>query len=215
MRLICEVTEDIQVLTEAATATAPKKYFIEGKFIETNIFNRNKRKYPKELAEERVHAYDTNFISRNRALGELGHPEGPTVNLERVSHIIRSLKQEGNDFIGKAEIITENPYGKIAKNLIDIGSLLAVSTRAIGTVNESGIVQPDLFFAAVDIVHDPSAPNAFVDGMMEGKEWIWENGLLKESVISEIQKTIKKASSKQLQEAKINAFANFMKSLKH
>ena len=179
--------------------------------------NRNGRVYPKQILQKEVGRYTKNYIENKRAFGELGHPDGPTVNLERVSHMITELKENGNDFMGKAKIM-DTPYGKIVKNLIDEGARLGVSSRGMGSLkplyNGTQEVQKDFYLAtAADIVADPSAPKAFVEGIMEGKEWIWDNGVLEEKSIARYKKNISKASSKKLEEEKIKAFTDFMSKL--
>jgi hypothetical protein len=215
MKLITEVNEGIEIVTEAAD-NGEKKYFIEGIFLQGDITNRNKRRYPMEMLKEKVHSYIKEFVEQKRAFGELGHPDGPTINLERVSHMITELKQSGKDFEGKAKIM-DTPYGKIVKNLIDEGAKLGVSSRGIGSIEEKNgvnVVKDDFRLAtAADIVADPSAPAAFVRGVMEGKEWVYENGLLKEKDIEEIKKTISRTSSRKLEEACINAFEKFITKL--
>jgi len=215
MKLITEVNEGIEIVTEAAD-NGEKKYFIEGIFLQGDITNRNKRRYPMEMLKEKVHSYIKEFVEQKRAFGELGHPDGPTINLERVSHMITELKQSGKDFEGKAKIM-DTPYGKIVKNLIDEGAKLGVSSRGIGSIEEKNgvnVVKDDFRLAtAADIVADPSAPAAFVRGVMEGREWVYENGLLKEKDIEEIKKTISRTSSRKLEEACINAFKKFITKL--
>jgi len=178
MLLITEVNDNINLITEGSEKD--KQYHIEGVFMEAEKKNRNGRRYPKAILEKEVARYNKEFVESNRAMGELGHPDGPTVNLERVSHIIKELKQDGNNITGKAKIL-DTPYGKIVKNLIDEGVKIGVSSRGMGSLkNVNGVneVQKDFMLAAVDIVADPSAPNAFVEGIMEGKEWVWNNGVL-------------------------------------
>ena len=215
MKLFCDLNENIQVLTEEA-APGQKNYFIEGIFLQGNITNRNKRRYPMETLQKEVMRYNDNFVKQKRAFGELGHPEGPTINLERVSHMITDLRQEGSNFIGRAKIM-DTPYGKIVKNLIDEGAKLGVSSRGMGSLEERNgvnVVKDDFQLAtAADIVADPSAPEAFVRGIMEGKEWIWESGRLVEKDIEQIKKDIRKASSRNLEEAKFNAFNKFLRGL--
>ena len=195
MRLITEINENV-IVESVATATAKdvKEYFIQGVFLQGNIQNRNGRVYPIDILQKEVTRYNQAYISQNRALGELGHPDGPTINMERSSHLIKELYQEGNNFIGKAKIL-DTPYGKIVKSLIDEGVKLGVSSRGMGTLKEtsSGVqeVQDDFFLAtAADIVADPSAPSAFVQGLREGKEWIWDKGILVEKECELIKKTI-------------------------
>lgn len=214
MKLITEKVEDVQVLTEEKNGK--KKLYIEGTFLQGEIKNRNGRMYPLATLEREVSKYNESFIKSGRALGELGHPEGPTVNLDRASHLITSLVQEGNNFRGRARIL-ETPMGNIAKNLLDEGVKLGVSSRGIGSLKETNgckVVADDYMLAtAADIVADPSAPDAFVDGIMEGKEWVWDNGVLKESAVADIKKEIDQATLINLQERKISAFEAFLKSL--
>jgi hypothetical protein len=215
MKLITEVNEGIQIITEAAE-NGDKKYFIEGTFLQGDITNRNKRKYPFEMLKTKVNEYIKEFVNQKRAFGELGHPEGPTINLERVSHMITELSADGKNFYGKAKIM-DTPYGKIVKNLIDEGAKLGVSSRGIGSIEEKNginVVKDDFRLAtAADIVADPSAPDAFVRGIMEGKEWVYENGLLKEKEIEQIRREISRASSRKLDEACLNAFQRFISKL--
>lgn len=215
MKLFCDINESIQVLTEES-APGQKNYFIEGIFLQGNITNRNKRRYPMETLQKEVGRYNDNFVKQKRAFGELGHPEGPTINLERVSHMITDLRQEGTNFIGRAKIM-DTPYGKIVKNLIDEGAKLGVSSRGMGSLEEKNgvnVVKDDFQLAtAADIVADPSAPEAFVRGIMEGKEWVWQNGRLIEKDIEQIKKDIKRANFRNLEEAKMNAFNKFLRGL--
>ena len=214
MKLITENIEDIQVLTEEKDGK--KNYYIEGIFLQGDLTNRNGRNYPVNILEREVTKYNENFVGTGRALGELGHPDGPTINLDRVSHKILSLKREGNNFIGKAKLL-ETPMGKIAKSLLDDGVKLGVSSRGLGSMTEkNGVnyVGEDFMLAtAADIVADPSAPDAFVEGIMEGKEWVWESGMLREVDINQIKKTIDEATRFDLQERKLQAFAAFLKGL--
>ena len=215
MKLICEELDNVEFICEASKTG--KNYFIEGIFMQANVKNRNGRVYPKEILQKEVKRYETNYIKQKRAFGELGHPDGPTVNLERVSHMITDLKQSGNDFVGKAKIM-DTPYGKIVKNLIDEGARLGVSSRGMGSLNPVGRdiqqVQDDFYLAtAADIVADPSAPAAFVNGVMEGKEWIWDNGILDERAVARIGKNISKVSQKDLEEESLKAFKTFMSKL--
>ena len=217
MKLITEIHEqDIQFVTEAKE-DGGKNYFIEGVFMQGNIKNRNGRVYPMETLMREVARYNKEYVEQNRAYGELGHPQGPTINLERVSHMIKSLKQEGSDVIGRAKIMTETPMGKIVKNLMDEGAKLGVSSRGMGTLRQkNGVneVQSDFQLAtAADIVADPSAPNAFVEGIMEGVDWLQINNTWVPQYIEETQKEIRKVSKAQLQEAKYNAFVKFLKQL--
>jgi hypothetical protein len=214
MKLIRESIENIQVLMEENEGK--KIYYIEGIFLQGDLTNRNGRNYPINILEREVTKYNKNFVETCRALGELGHPDGPTINLDRVSHRIISLKREGNNFIGKAKLL-ETPMGKITKSLLDDGVKLGVSSRGLGSMTEkNGVnyVGEDFMLAtAADIVADPSAPDAFVEGIMEGKEWVWEGGMLKEVDINQIKKTIDEATQINLQERKVKAFAAFLKSL--
>jgi|TARA_R110000868_G_scaffold9000_9_gene45637 hypothetical protein len=211
--------DTVQHIVEASKETGEKSYFIEGVFMQADIKNRNGRVYPGSVMEQEVDRYNREYVKTNRAYGELGHPDGPSINLERVSHMIKSLKKEGNDYVGRAKIM-DTPYGKIVKSLIDEGAQLGVSSRGMGTIkmNHQGIneVQGDFMLAtAGDIVADPSAPNAFVNGVMEGVEWVKDaaSGSWKaQQVIEQIQDMGKK-SNKQLQEHKVAAFAKFLNSL--
>lgn len=211
MKLITEVVEDILVEQKG------KDLYIEGVFLQSNIQNRNGREYPSEVMDREVQRYTENYINKNRAFGELGHPDGPSINLERVSHMIKSLKKEGNNYVGKAKIMTETPYGAIVANLIKEGASLGVSSRGMGSVKQSqgkNVVQDDFYLAtAADIVADPSAPDAFVNGIMEGKEWVWNNGAIKEYEISQYEKQLQEANRKQIEEVKLNLFKNFMSKL--
>jgi len=214
MLLITEVNDNINLITEGSEKD--KQYHIEGVFMEAEKKNRNGRIYPKAILEKEVARYNKEFVESNRAMGELGHPDGPTVNLERVSHIIKELKQDGNNITGKAKIL-DTPYGKIVKNLIDEGVKIGVSSRGMGSlksVNGINEVQKDFMLSAVDIVADPSAPNAFVEGIMEGKEWVWDNGVLQPRHIESYRDRIERASTKvDRQEAKLYAFADFLSKL--
>lgn len=214
LKLLTENIEDIKILTE--DKDGKKNYYIEGIFLQGDLTNRNGRNYPISILEREVIKYNENFIGTGRALGELGHPDGPTINLDRVCHKITSLQREGNNFVGKAKLL-ETPMGKIAKNLLDEGVKLGVSSRGLGSMTEKdGInyVGEDFMLAtAADIVADPSAPDAFVSGIMEGKQWIWESGILKEVHLNKIKTTIDMATSHNLQERKIRAFATFLKGL--
>lgn len=215
MKLFCDINEEIQVLTEE-NEPGKKNYFIEGIFLMCDQKNRNGRVYTFEMMDKKVKEYNNSFVKQKRAFGELGHPEGPTINLERVSHMITDLYSEKKNFIGRAKIM-DTPYGKIVKNLIDEGAKLGVSSRGIGSLEEkNGVnyVKDDFQIAtAADIVADPSAPEAFVRGIMEGKEWIYESGRLVERDIEEIKKTILKTSSRKLEEAKIQAFERFLRNI--
>ena len=214
MKLITEVNESIKVLKEQHEGKP--RFFIEGIFLQAEKKNRNGRVYPVGILRNEVDKYVGEFVEQNRAFGELGHPDGPTVNLERVSHMITELYEDGNNFIGKAKIM-ETPYGKIVANLLSEGAKLGVSSRGMGSVKErAGVnyVQDDFSLAtAADIVADPSAPDAFVDGIMEGKEWVWNNGILEEVHINRYEKAVKKAPARKLNETKINAFRDFISRL--
>ena len=215
MKLITETIEDIEVLTEANTKGG-KDYKIRGVFMQADIKNRNGRVYPVATLSKEVARYTTEYINKRRAFGELGHPDGPTVNLERVSHMITSLKPEGKNFIGEAKVM-DTPYGKIVKNLIDEGAQLGVSSRGMGSIQQSGgqnVVGKDFYLAtAADIVADPSAPDAFVEGIMEGKEWVWDNGVLKSKSIEEYKSEIERARRTELAEVKSKVFKDFVSKL--
>ena len=213
MKLISEEATNVEFLTET-TKKGGKNYFIEGIFMQANTKNRNGRIYPREILQKEAKRYNTEFIQKKRAFGELGHPDGPTVNLERVSHMIEELQEVDQNFMGRAKIL-DTPYGKIVKNLIDEGARLGVSSRGMGSLKpvKDGIqeVQGDFYLAtAADIVADPSAPDAFVAGIMEGKEWIWDNGLLKETKIQEYKNKIEKSSKKDKEQALTKAFEDFI-----
>ena len=215
MKLITETIEDVQILTEETNGK--KDYKIKGVFMQADIKNRNGRIYPVETLAKEVRRYTKEFIEKKRAFGELGHPDGPTVNLERVSHMITSLKPEGKNFIGEAKVM-DTPYGKIVKNLIDEGAVLGVSSRGMGSIQQQGgrnLVGKDFYLAtAADIVADPSAPDAFVEGIMEGKEWVWDNGVLKSVTVEQYKSEIEKAKRTELSEKKSKIFADFMSKLK-
>ena len=214
MKLISEEIQDAQYLVEETNGK--KNYKIRGVFLQSDIKNRNGRIYESEILGKEVDRYTKEFIDKKRAFGELGHPDGPTVNLERVSHMITSLKSEGKNFIGEAKIM-DTPYGKIVKGLIDEGAQLGVSSRGMGslvTKNGANYVGKDFYLAtAADIVADPSAPDAFVEGIMEQKEWIWDNGEIKAKDIEEYKKYIERAKSIQLAEAKSKVFKSFLQNL--
>ena len=214
MRLIAEEITQVKFLSEEKDGK--RSHFIEGVFLQAEIENKNGRKYPFKTLEREVAKYDESYIRKGRALGELGHPDGPSINLDKVSHKIQSLKAEGNNFIGRAKIL-DTPMGNIAKNLLDEGVRLGVSSRGMGSLRKEGntnIVQDDFMLAtAADIVADPSAPDAFVDGIMEGKEWVWDNGILKESAVAEIKQEIDQATLINIQERKVSAFDKFLRSL--
>ena len=218
MKLIAETNFDnVNVNIQEAADGKGKNYFIEGIFMQGGIKNRNGRMYPMETLDKEVSRYNDTFIKQNRAYGELGHPEGPTINLERVSHMMKDLHREGNDYVGKAKIM-DTPYGKIVKNLIDEGAVLGVSSRGMGSIQQQGgrnMVGKDFYLAtAADIVADPSAPDAFVEGIMEGKEWVWDNGMLKSVTVEQYKSEIQKAKREELAEVKSKVFANFISKLK-
>ena len=211
MKLITEMTEDIKCLVEE-DESGKKSHYIQGVFMQAEQKSRNGRVYPLGILENEVKRYNKDFVVKNRAMGELNHPEGPTVNLDRVSHMIKDLKVEGNDIVGKAKLL-DTPMGNIAKNLVSEGAQLGVSSRGMGSLEEkNGVnyVKDDFMLSAVDIVADPSAPNAFVNGIMEGKEWVWDNGIIKEKEIHEYQQLIQKTSKKDLEEKVLFAFQDFM-----
>ena len=216
MKLITEEVSNVKFITEGKGAN--KKMYIEGVFLQGNIKNRNGRMYPIETLNREVGRYSESFINKGRALGELGHPDGPTVNLDRVSHKITQLRREGNNYMGKAQLL-DTPMGKIAKSLIGEGVTLGVSSRGVGSLQTSNegykVVGEDFMLAtAADIVADPSAPDAFVDGVMEGKEWIWEGTVLRERKAEEIKSKIDTlAGQKQLEEHKLSLFNEFINSL--
>lgn len=214
MRLITEVAQDLNYLVEAKDGGG-KNFYIEGIFAQSDTPNRNKRSYGKDIMEREVNKYQ-DLIGQKRSLGELGHPENPSINLHQVSHLITSLRMEGKDVIGRAKIL-ETPMGIIARNLIENEVCLGVSTRGLGSLkmNSNGIneVQDDFHLATVDIVADPSAPDAFVQGIMESAEWILENGVWKAMQIERAQKEIKKTSAKNLDEVKLKIFEQFVNQL--
>ncbi len=216
MKLITEEVSGVKFITEGKGAK--KKMYIEGVFLQGDIKNRNGRMYPVSTLSREVGRYNESFIQKGRALGELGHPDGPTVNLDRVSHKIISLKQEGNNFVGKAQLLN-TPMGKIASSLIEEGVTLGVSSRGVGSLKEDHtgmkVVGEDFMLAtAADIVADPSAPDAFVSGIMEGKEWVWEGGSLREQLVEKTQKRINTlVDQKRLEEHKLNLFNDFLSNL--
>ena len=216
MKLITEEVSNVKFITEGKGSK--KKLYIEGCFLQGELKNRNGRVYPIDTLAREVGRYNENFISKGRALGELGHPDGPTVNLDMVSHKITSLTQEGHNFIGKAQIL-ETPMGKIAKSLLDEGVMLGVSSRGVGSLKEDHrgckVVGEDFQLAtAADIVADPSAPDAFVNGIMEGKEWVWDGGILREQLASQTKKRINTlVDQRRLEEHKLNLFNDFLSNL--
>ena len=218
MKLICELNEsDIQIVTEA-TESGEKNFYIEGIFMQGGIQNKNGRVYPVDVISREVDRYRNTFIESNRAYGELGHPAGPNINLERVSHMIKDLRMEGSNAIGRAKIM-DTPYGKIVKDLMKEGANLGVSSRGMGTLTKrNGIMEVgnDFYLAtAADIVADPSAPQEFVRGIMEGKEWVWENGVLHEREVAEIHHDIEEAygTKQNREEIMIEAFRKFLSKL--
>ncbi len=216
MKLIREEIEQVEVIVE--NRNGKKNLFIEGVFLQGEIKNRNGRMYPMQTLAREVGRYNENFVEKGRALGELGHPDGPTVNLDRVSHKIVSLKEEGNNFIGKAKILG-TPMGKIASNLLGEGVKLGVSSRGVGSLNKTNegysVVGEDFTLAtAADIVADPSAPDAFVDGIMEGKEWVWDGGIIRERLASKTYKRINTlVDQRKLDEQKLSVFEDFLANL--
>jgi len=214
MKLITETIENVQVITEGKGDN--KKMYIEGVFLQSELKNRNGRVYPFSILEKEVNRYNEEYIKTSRALGELGHPDGPTVNLDRVSHRITELRAEGNNFIGKAQIL-DTPMGKIAKNLLDEGVQLGVSSRGMGSIDKrenTAYVMDDFMLAtAADIVSDPSAPDAFVNGIMEGKEWVWNNGILRETEVAKYQRYVSESTRHNLEERTLKVFNNFLAGL--
>lgn len=215
MKLISEQVENVEFILEEKEGKG-KEYKIKGIFLQGEVKNRNGRVYPMEVLDKEVSRYNREFIEQNRAMGELGHPEGPTVNLDRVSHMITSLKKEGKNYIGEAKIMS-TPMGNIVKNLIDDGAKLGVSSRGMGSLVEKGgvkYVNKDFYLAtAADIVADPSAPQAFVEGIMEGKEWVWDNGLLKEVEVQQIKEDFERSVRSRNAKAQALAFAKFLRKL--
>tara|TARA_B100000927_G_scaffold102358_1_gene82919 strand:+ start:113 stop:757 length:645 start_codon:yes stop_codon:yes gene_type:complete len=214
MKLISEEVSNAEYLVEEKNGK--KEHKIRGVFLQSELKNRNGRVYPKTILEREVSRYNREFINKNRAFGELGHPDGPTVNLERVSHMITKLHPDGNNFIGEAKIM-DTPYGKIVKSLIDEGAQLGVSSRGMGSViqkSDGNYVKDDFYLAtAADIVADPSAPDAFVEGIMENKEWVWDNGVLVEKDIEAWKKYVENAKRHAIAEAKADVFKKFLQNL--
>jgi hypothetical protein len=214
MKLITETLDEVKYLTEESNGV--KNLYIQGPFLVAEAKNRNGRIYEAHIMKREVGRYNEEYVDKNRAFGELGHPDGPSINLDRVSHLITNLTQEGNVWIGKAKIL-ETPMGKIAKSLIEGGGSVGVSSRGMGSlVNKNGVnyVQPDFYLAtAADIVADPSAPGAFVNGIMENKEWVWDNGLIKEAEIASMKQAIIRAKQNQLEEIKLRQFESFLSKL--
>jgi hypothetical protein len=214
MKLITEHSEDLRYISEAAD-NGEKKFIIDGIFMQAEQVNRNRRIYPKTVLEKAVRKYVAEYVNKGRAVGELNHPEGPTINLDKVSHRITELQWNGNDVVGKA-LILDTPMGKIVKGLLEGGCQLGVSSRGMGTVaskNGQTFVNDDFVLSTVDIVQDPSAPSAFVNGIMEGVEWIWDNGLLKAQQLEKYETEIKKASSANLAEAQTKIWTDFLSKL--
>ena len=215
VKLIAEAVEEVEYITEEKEGGG-KNYKIRGIFMQADIKNRNGRIYPMEVLNEEVKKYNKNFIEQKRAFGELGHPDGPTVNLERVSHMITSLKPDGKNFIGEAKIM-DTPMGKIVKNLMDEGAKLGVSSRGMGSLRQKGganVVSDDFYLAtAADIVADPSAPNAFVEGIMEGKEWVWNNGALVEAHVADLKKKFDVKKHQRQVNLEALEFAKFLEKL--
>jgi len=214
MKLITETVEEVAYLTE--NKDGEKQFFIEGVFMQAEQKNKNGRVYPKQILVKEANRYVTEYVNKNRALGELNHPTGPSVNLDRVSHKVTWLYENNNDFYGKAKIL-DTPCGQIVKNLMNEGVKLGVSTRGMGSLEKRGgvnVVKEDFMLAAIDIVADPSAPNAFVNGIMEGREWVWDNGLLKEQQIAQYHNTLKNTPSRKLQSESIKLFADFLRKIK-
>lgn len=214
LKLITEQTDDIQILTEERDGR--RLYFIEGIFLQGNQKNQNGRVYPVDLLEREVARYTRDHIKQNRALGELGHPNGPGINLDRASHLVESLTRDGDNFIGRAKVL-DTPCGKIVQNLLEAGVKLGVSSRGVGSLRATGtaqVVQSDYYLAtAGDIVAEPSAPEAFVQGILEGKEWVWDNGVLMEAHIDQIQQQFIRESKANTCSAQIRAFEAFLKAL--
>ncbi len=214
MKLITEQIENVNVITEGKGDS--KKLYIEGVFLQSELKNRNGRMYPFSVLEKEVNRYNEEYVKTNRALGELGHPDGPTVNLDRVSHRITSLKSEGNNFVGRAQIL-DTPMGKIAKSLLEEGVKLGVSSRGMGSIDkreDCNVVMDDFMLAtAADIVADPSAPDAFVNGIMEGKEWAWDNGILKETEVAKYKSYMSESTRRNLEERTLKVFNDFLTGL--
>ena len=211
MKLITEQIEDVQILTEEKDGK--KLLYIEGVFLQSELTNRNGRRYPFDVLNREVERYNEEYVKTKRALGELGHPDGPTINLDRVSHRIVSLRAEGNNFMGKAQIL-DTPMGKIAKSLLDEGVQLGVSSRGMGSIEKQegiSVVRDDFMLTtAADIVADPSAPDAFVNGIMEGKEWVWDNGILKEAKVDKYRRYMDEATRRNMEERTLKVFEDFL-----
>ena len=214
MKLITETIEDVKLITEEKNGK--KLLYIEGVFLQSELKNRNGRMYPFAVLDREVKRYNEEYVKSKRALGELGHPDGPTINLDRVSHRITSLKAEGNNFIGKAQIL-DTPMGNIAKNLLGEGVQLGVSSRGMGSIDKTescNVVRDDFMLTtAADIVADPSAPDAFVNGIMEGREWVWCNGILKETEVAKYKKIMSDASRRDVEAKTLQVFEHFLSNL--
>ena len=214
MKLISEEVQNAEYIVEEKNGK--KEHKIKGVFLQSEIKNRNGRVYPEAILAREVYRYNKEFINKNRAFGELGHPDGPTVNLDRVSHMVTKLYPDGKNFMGEAKIV-DTPMGRIVKSLIDEGAQLGVSSRGMGTLeqrNGANYVKNDFYLAtAADIVADPSAPDAFVEGIMEGKEWVWDNGVLKEQDIDALKQEMIRARRGELAEAKASVFKSFLEKL--
>ena len=212
MKLITEHTHELEYITESKG----KEQYIKGIFMQSDLKNQNGRIYPHAVLKKEVNNFNNRYVKEGRALGELGHPMGPIINLDRVSHVIKELKEDGKNFVGKAKVM-DTPNGNIVKSFINEGVKLGVSSRGMGSVktNKEGVneVQSDFVLSTVDIVADPSAPDAFVNGIMEGKEWVWENGIIKEREIDSMRKTIENAKMKELEQKKLEVFTKFLQNL--
>ena len=212
MKLITEHTHELEYITESKG----KEQYIKGIFMQSDLKNQNGRIYPHAVLKKELNNFNNKYVKEGRALGELGHPMGPIINLDRVSHVIKELKEDGKNFVGKAKVM-DTPNGKIVKNFISEGVKLGVSSRGMGSVkqNKEGVneVQNDFVLSTVDIVADPSAPDAFVNGIMEGKEWVWENGVIKEREIDKMRKTIENAKMRELEQKKLEVFQKFLQKL--
>ena len=217
MKLITELVEDLDIVTEA-DSNGKESLFIEGIFLQAEQKNRNGRVYPLEILEREVRRYKKDYVKQNRAFGELGHPDGPAINLERVSHMITELRKSSTDFVGKAKVLNSTPYGKIVEGLLKDGAKLGVSSRGMGSLDESQkgtkIVKDDFYLAtAADIVADPSAPHAFVQGVMEGREWIYENSMFREVDLDSVKKTIDSSSRREREQEILHVFETFVSKL--
>ncbi len=225
LKLITETVHDVKALVEAVEGKEKPSYFIEGIFMQGNKKNQNGRVYPTETLVREMQRYQKEYIERKRAFGELGHPDSPTVNLDRVSHMITGLQQHGDDFMGRAKVMVHTPMGNIVKALIDEGAELGVSSRGLGSLRAVGDadgimeVQDDFYFSTVDIVADPSAPDAFVRGVMEGKAWVWESGVLKECALEQISQRVEKVhvptvSTEERSAALVESFSQFLTAMR-